>query len=119
MTSPAAIDTASVLTVTRGLQVLRAFRSDRTPVSNAELVRRTGLSKSTVSRLTSTLLQLGFLRRVPGGREFALATGALAMGHAFVTNTYANSVSVSDIAERKVIATVPVSQGPNGISMMP
>jgi YVTN family beta-propeller protein len=39
--------------------------------------------------------------------------------HAFVTNTYANSVSVIDIAERKVIATVPVSKGPNGISMMP
>jgi YVTN family beta-propeller protein len=39
--------------------------------------------------------------------------------HAFVTNTNANSVSVIDIAERKVIATVPVGKGPNGICMMP
>ncbi|MEC4718082.1 cytochrome D1 domain-containing protein [Noviherbaspirillum sp. CPCC 100848] len=39
--------------------------------------------------------------------------------HAFVTNTYANTVSVLDIGERKVIATVPVGRSPNGISVMP
>lgn len=75
-------------TVERGIQVLRAFRSDRAPVGNAELVRRTGLSKATVSRLTSTLVQVGFLRQVPGGREFQLAAGALGMGHAFVTASH-------------------------------
>ena len=35
------------------------------------------------------------------------------------TNTYANTVSVIDVAERKVIATVPVGKGPNGISITP
>ncbi len=74
-------------TVERGLQVLRAFRSDRAPVGNTELVRRTGLSKATVSRLTSTLVQLGFLRQAPGGREFELAAGALGIGHAFVATS--------------------------------
>lgn len=72
------------MTVERGLEVLRAFRSDRTPLSNAELVRRTGLPKATVSRLTSTLLQVGFLRQVPGRREFELAAGALGIGHAYL-----------------------------------
>jgi DNA-binding IclR family transcriptional regulator len=80
-------DSDAILTVSRGLRVLRAFRSDRAPVSNAELVRRTGLSKATVSRLTSTLLQLGFLRRAPGGREFELAAAALGMGHALVASS--------------------------------
>ncbi len=75
---------ASILTVERGLQVLRAFRSSRAPVSNAELVRRTGLSKATVSRLTTTLVQLGHLQHVQGGREFELATGPLSIGHAFI-----------------------------------
>ena len=51
------------LTVERGLEVLRAFHAERTPLSNAELVRRTGLSKATVSRLTTTLIRIGFLRR--------------------------------------------------------
>ena len=74
---------AALLTVDRGLQVLRAFRCDRAALSNAELVRRTGLPKATVSRLTSTLLQVGFLRYAPGGREFELATGPIGIGHAF------------------------------------
>src|SRR4051794_20577612 len=78
---------AALLTVERGMQVLRAFRCHRACLSNAELVRRTGLPKSTVSRLTSTLLQVGFLRHVPGGREFELATGSLTMGHAFVSSS--------------------------------
>jgi DNA-binding IclR family transcriptional regulator len=69
------------------MHVLRAFRSDRVPVTNAELVRRTGLSKATVSRLTSTLLQLGFLRHVAGGREFELAAGPLGIGHAYLATS--------------------------------
>ncbi|WP_323029627.1 IclR family transcriptional regulator [Castellaniella defragrans] len=77
-------ENATLMTVERGLEVLRAFRSDRAPLTNAELVRRTGLPKATVSRLTSTLLQVGFLRLVPGKREFELSTGALGIGHAYL-----------------------------------
>lgn len=77
-------DSATLMTVERGLEVLRAFRSDRSPLGNAELVRRTGLPKATVSRLTSTLLQTGFLRLVPGKREFELSAGALGIGHAYL-----------------------------------
>ncbi|WP_028222504.1 IclR family transcriptional regulator [Paraburkholderia oxyphila] len=79
-----ASDNATLMTVERGLEVLRAFRSNRAPLSNAELVRRTGLSKATVSRLTSTLIQVGFLRLVPGKREFELSIGALGIGHAYL-----------------------------------
>jgi DNA-binding IclR family transcriptional regulator len=79
-----ASDSSTLLTVERGLEVLRAFRSNRMPLSNGELVRRTGLPKATVSRLTSTLLQVGFLRLVPGKREFELSTGALGIGHAYL-----------------------------------
>jgi IclR family transcriptional regulator, positive regulator for flagellar biogenesis len=77
----------ALLTVERGMQVLRAFRCNRGSLSNAELVRRTGLSKATVSRLTSTLLEVGFLRHTTGGREFELATGAIGIGHAFLAGS--------------------------------
>jgi DNA-binding IclR family transcriptional regulator len=78
-------DTAKVtMTLERGLEVLRAFHAERTPLSNAELVRRTGHSKATVSRLTTTLIRVGFLRRVGGGRLFELATGALSLGHNYL-----------------------------------
>ena len=72
------------MTLERGLQVLRAFRAERAPLTNGELVRRTGLSKSTVSRLTSTLVAMGFLRRVAGGPQFELASGPLGIGHAYL-----------------------------------
>ena len=74
----------AMLTVERGMEVLRAFRSERMPLSNAELVRRTGLPKATVSRLTTTFMQLDFLRHVPGGRQFEIGTGPLSIGTAFL-----------------------------------
>jgi len=76
-----------MLTVARGLQVLRAFGPNRGPLSNSQLARDTHLSKASVSRLTSTLIQLGYLRHVPGGRQFELAAGPLAVGHAFVASS--------------------------------
>lgn len=90
MTRPAdlcAAEGATLMTVQRGLEVLRAFRSDRAPLTNAELVRRTGLPKATVSRLTSTLIRVGFLRMVPGTREFELSAGALGIGHAYLVGS--------------------------------
>ena len=39
--------------------------------------------------------------------------------YAYVTNTYANSVSVLDVKDRKVTKTVPVGKAPNGISVTP
>ncbi|WP_373375957.1 IclR family transcriptional regulator [Cupriavidus nantongensis] len=71
-------------TLQRGLDVLTAFRGDRKPLTNGELVRRTGLSKATVSRLTTTLVQLGFLRRAALGVGFELGTRGLGLGHAFL-----------------------------------
>jgi DNA-binding IclR family transcriptional regulator len=98
-----AADHATLMTVERGLEVLRAFRSNRAPLSNAELVRRTGLSKATVSRLTSTLIQVGFLRLVPGKREFELSIGALGIGHAYLaTNDLLQAAQplLQDLANR-------------------
>ncbi len=92
-----------VLTVERGMQVLRAFRSDRVALSNAELVRRTGMSKAAVSRITSTLLQIGYVRRVPGQREFELAAGPLGIGHAFVSSSQMLQLAqplMQDLADR-------------------
>jgi YVTN family beta-propeller protein len=39
--------------------------------------------------------------------------------HAYVTNLYANTVSVIDVQTRKSVATVAVGAGPNGISVSP
>jgi len=76
-----------LVTVEHGLQVLRAFRCEMTALGNVDLVRRTGLSKAIVSRLTSTLLQTGFLRHAPGSRQFQLANGPHSIGYSFLTRS--------------------------------
>lgn len=106
-------DVDGVLTVSRGLQVLRAFRCERAPVGNAELVRRTGLSKATVSRFTGTLVELGFLRRPPGSRDFELAAGGLTIGHAFLTSSTLLSAAaecMQELAERLGVSVALASR---------
>lgn len=112
----AAVDaSSSLVTVRRGLQVLRAFRSELAPLTNGALVRRTGLPKSTVSRLTSTLLQLGYLRLGANGREFELAAGPLAVGHAFASSSQTLEIAnplLQSLADRlEVSATLAIPDG--------
>lgn len=64
-------------TLARGLDVLRAFGPDAIRLGNKEIVARTGLPKATVSRLTYTLMQLGYLRRNPQHNKYELAPQAL------------------------------------------
>ena len=39
--------------------------------------------------------------------------------HAYVTNIYGGKVAVLDLAQRKVVARIPVGEKPNGISFSP
>ena len=52
-------DSGFASTLARGLSLLAAFRPGEIWLSNAELARRTGLSRPTVSRLGATLVELG------------------------------------------------------------
>ncbi|MFJ8744653.1 IclR family transcriptional regulator [Embleya sp. NPDC127516] len=63
MTDAAGLDTVLGKAVT----ILRAFRPDDRAVALAELVRRTGLHKATVHRLTGALVDNRLLDRVEGG----------------------------------------------------
>lgn len=69
-------DPSFATTLAHGLDVLAAFRSNPGPLSNAELASHTGLSRPTVSRLTHTLAQLGYLKRDTKG--FVLGLRVLA-----------------------------------------
>lgn len=65
----------------RGLDLLRAFRPGSEHLTNGDLSEISGLSKSTVSRLTQTLVRSGFLDydTVSGG--YRLAAPVLGMAH--------------------------------------
>lgn len=66
----------------RGIEILRAFRQGSALLGNSELADRTGLSRSTVSRLTQTLVGTGLLELDARARAYRLAPPVLSLAHA-------------------------------------
>lgn len=83
-----------VTALARGLQILRAFGPGDDFLGNAELARRTGIPRPTISRLTSTLTTLGYLRYSERMEKYQLGPGVLALGFRFLA-----SMSIRDIAQ--------------------
>jgi DNA-binding IclR family transcriptional regulator len=73
-------------TVARGLELLRAFRCEVRPLSNRTIAERTGLPKATVSRITRTLVDLGYLTRVASTGYYQLGAGVVGVGDAYLAN---------------------------------
>lgn len=67
-------------TLARGLSVLRAFRVSDDGLTHSQIAERTGLPKPTVSRLTYTLVELGYLSHGGKNDRFRLGPAAIAMG---------------------------------------
>ena len=63
----------------KGLEILSLF-SEGALLGNQQLVEMTGLPKATVSRLTSTLVALGYLRIDPRSRKLTMGTRVLGLG---------------------------------------
>ena len=75
-------DRLFVEALARGLRVLSAFRPGESALSNQVLAQRTGLPKSTVSRLTYTLTKLGYLSQDADSGFYRLGLAVLALGSA-------------------------------------
>lgn len=72
-----------VTALARGLEVLSAFRSRDRMLGNQELASRSGLPKSTISRLTHTLTREGYLEPASDGKGasgYRLGSAVLALG---------------------------------------
>jgi len=81
-----ATDRSFVIALSRGLDVLRAFRPSDGLLGNQELAARTNLPKPTISRLTYTLTKLGYLTPVPRFEKYQLAPAAMALGYSALAN---------------------------------
>jgi DNA-binding IclR family transcriptional regulator len=75
-----------IVALARGLEVLRAFTPGEGLLGNQEISTRTGLPKATVTRLTYTLTQLGYLAHLERLEKYQLAPGALAIGYSTLAN---------------------------------
>ena len=70
----------------RGVAVLRAFEIDDQFLGNTEIAKRTGVPKPTVSRITYTLTELGYLSYREDLGKYELAPGILALGYPYLAN---------------------------------
>lgn len=78
-TGPA--DRPVVTPFARALDILSAFTAEDRWLCNGDLAARARLPASTVTRLTRTLLALGYLRYDASKRKFRLGSSALALGY--------------------------------------
>ena len=76
----AELDASMSSTLMRGIEILQCFSASDQELSNAEIARRMGLKRPTVSRLCKTLLHLGYLRKTQKG-AFRLAPRLLSLNY--------------------------------------
>lgn len=67
-----------VTALARGLQVLEAFQAER-ELGNREIAEMTGLPNTTVTRLTYTLTELGYLRQTLDSGRYVAGAGFLGL----------------------------------------
>ena len=82
----AAKDRQFVTALARGLDILRAFTPRHPVLGNNEIAQRARLPKPTVTRLTYTLTQLGYLNYSPESGKYSLSVGVLALGYSFLAS---------------------------------
>lgn len=71
---------SQIVSLRRGLEILRCFREGDAALSVIEIARRTGLAKPTASRLMHTLASAGCLERRPEDGRHQLRPWSLTIG---------------------------------------
>lgn len=77
----------SAASLTRGLEILRAFTADDATLGNQDLLERTGLPKATVSRLTSTLVGLGYLHYDGSLGRYSIGPATISLGYSALSSS--------------------------------
>lgn len=72
-------DDKFVTALGRGLQILEAFEDQR-ELGNQQIAERVGLPPATVTRLTYTLMAMGYLRRSPTSGKYLVNARLLGLG---------------------------------------
>ena len=73
-------DRKFIWSVARAMQILQAFRLRDGAMGNNELSESTGIAKATVTRLTHTLTELGYLKR-DSSRKYYPSPSLLTLGY--------------------------------------
>lgn len=103
----------------RGLSVLRAFGPQNRPIGNGEIAKRVGLAKPTVSRITFTLTELGYLKFDEETGFYQLGPGVLALGYDVVAQMEIRDIARPYMQELANYADASVYLGiPSGLEII-
>ena len=100
-----------VTALARGLEVLACFRQGDRMLGNQELSKRCGLAKSTVSRLTHTLTQLGYLLYVEDSAKYSLGPATLSLASVMLSRLDVRKLAHSPMQELADFGQCMVSLG--------
>ncbi|GAA5236132.1 helix-turn-helix domain-containing protein [Verticiella sediminum] len=101
-----------VRALAKGLDILHCFGPGETYLGNKDISERVGLPKQTVSRLTMTLADLGYLAYSASLGKYRLAAGLLALAYPLLTSMRLRRVArpfLQDLAD-ELGASVSVGQ---------
>lgn len=92
----------------RGLEILRAFKPGLSFLTNSEIAERTDLPRSTVSRLTGTLVRSGFLLHDARMGGYRLSAAVVGMAHVMRTGSIVlhESLPLMQLAGRQIRVNV-------------
>lgn len=76
----------SATSLTRGLEILRAFSPDDTTLGNQDLMDRTQLPAATISRLTSALVGLGYLHYDPVLGRYSIGPATVSLSYSALSS---------------------------------
>jgi DNA-binding IclR family transcriptional regulator len=86
LTSDGQSGAPAVGSLMRGLEVLKAFRSGQGQLGNAEIAAATKIPRATVSRLSSALLEAGYLDYDRSTARYSLRPRVLTLGFSLLSN---------------------------------
>ena len=73
--------------LTRGLEILRAFTANDSTLGNQDLIERTGIPKATISRLTATLVALGYLHYDDRLGRYSIGPATVSLGYSALSSS--------------------------------
>ena len=79
--------------------MLRCFRHGVNALGNLDLARLTGLPKPTISRITYTLTELGYLRYHPDTGKYSPGYGVLALGYGLLAGLEVRELAKASMTE--------------------
>jgi IclR family pca regulon transcriptional regulator len=84
---PAPSDKNSVHSLAKGFRVLEAFTAERTEMGLAEVARAADIDNATAFRFLNTLVQLGYVEKIPEAKRFRLTLKCIDLGFNAIART--------------------------------